>query len=72
MFINKLRVSVAVGWQVDPSVVAFLKSHCTLNIYMLTSKNVKVPGHFTVVCSVAKLLIWSEAEGDLVVRETSI
>ena len=29
-------------------------------------------GHFTVVCLVAKPLIWSEAEGDLVVIETSI
>ena len=29
-------------------------------------------GHFTVVNSVAKPLIWSEAEGDLVVIETSI
>ena len=29
-------------------------------------------GHFTVVYLVAKPLIWSEAEGDLVVIETSI
>ena len=29
-------------------------------------------GHFTVVNLVAKPLIWSEAEGDLVVIETSI
>ena len=29
-------------------------------------------GHFTIVCLVAKPLIWSEAEGDLVVIETSI
>ena len=29
-------------------------------------------GHFTVVHLVAKPLIWSEAEGDLVVIETSI
>ena len=29
-------------------------------------------GHFTVVYIVAKPLIWSEAEGDLVVIETSI
>ena len=29
-------------------------------------------GHFTVANSVAKPLIWSEAEGDLVVIETSI
>ena len=29
-------------------------------------------GHFTVVYLVAKLLIWSEAEGDLVVLETRI
>ena len=29
-------------------------------------------GHFTVVYSVAKPLFWSEAEGDLVVIETSI
>ena len=28
--------------------------------------------YFTVVCLVAKPLIWSEAEGDLVVIETSI
>ena len=29
-------------------------------------------GHFTVVFLVAKPLIWSEADGDLVVIETSI
>ena len=29
-------------------------------------------GHFAVVYSVAKPLIWSEAEGDLVVIENSI
>ena len=29
-------------------------------------------GHFTVVYLVAKPLIWSEAEGDLVVIETCI
>ena len=29
-------------------------------------------GHFTVVYSVAKPLIWSEAEGDLVVIQTRI
>ena len=29
-------------------------------------------GHFTVVYLVAKPFIWSEAEGDLVVIETSI
>ena len=29
-------------------------------------------GHFTVMYLVAKPLIWSEAEGDLVVIETSI
>ena len=29
-------------------------------------------GHFTVVYLVAKPLIWSETEGDLVVIETSI
>ena len=29
-------------------------------------------GHFTVVYLVAKPLIWSEAEGDLVVLETRI
>ena len=29
-------------------------------------------GHFTVVYFVAKPLIWSEAEGDLVVLETRI
>ena len=32
----------------------------------------KVIGHFTVMYLVAKPLIWSEAEGDLVVIETSI
>ena len=31
-----------------------------------------VIGNFTVVYLVAKLLIWSEAEGDLVVIETNI
>ena len=31
-----------------------------------------VIGHFTVVYLVAKPLIWSEAEGDLVVLETRI
>ena len=31
-----------------------------------------VKGDFTVVYLVAKLLIWSEAEGDLVVIETNI
>ena len=36
-----------------------------------TVKKQKI-GHFTVVCLVAKPLIWSEAEGDLVVIETSI
>ena len=35
-------------------------------IFMLTI------GHFTVVYLVAKPLIWSEAEGDLVVLETRI
>ena len=29
-------------------------------------------GHFTVVYLIAKPLIWCEAEGDLVVTETSI
>ena len=29
-------------------------------------------GHFTVMYLVAKPLIWSEAEGDLVVIETSV
>ena len=33
---------------------------------------VSLIGHFTVVYLVAKPLIWSEAEGDLVVIETSI
>ena len=32
----------------------------------------KTIGHFTVVYLVAKPLIWSEAEGDLVVLETRI
>ena len=32
----------------------------------------KTIGHFTVVYLAAKPLIWSEAEGDLVVIETSI
>ena len=36
-----------------------------------TSKTVRI-GHFTVVYLIAKPLIWSEAEGDLVVIETSI
>ena len=36
-----------------------------------TSKTVTV-GHFTVVYLIAKPLIWSEAEVDLVVIETSI
>ena len=39
----------------------------------LASHPVRVAiGHFTVVCLVAKPLIWSEAEGDLVVLETRI
>ena len=33
---------------------------------------VQIIGHFTVVYLVAKPLIWSEAEGDLVVLETRI
>ena len=36
-----------------------------------TSKTVRI-GHFTVVYLIAKPLIWSEAEVDLVVIETSI
>ena len=36
------------------------------------NSNRLIIGHFTVVCLVAKPLIWSEAEGDLVVIETSI
>ena len=34
--------------------------------------NLPIIGHFTVVYLVAKPLIWSEAEGDLVVLETRI
>ena len=33
---------------------------------------IHVIGHFTVVYLVAKPLVWSEAEGDLVVLETRI
>ena len=36
-----------------------------------TSKTVRI-GHFTVVYLIAKPLIWSEAEVDLIVIETSI
>ena len=38
----------------------------------LRNKGAQGIGHFTVVYLVAKPLIWSEAEGDLVVIETSI
>ena len=34
--------------------------------------SVSIIGHFTIVYLVAKPLIWSEAESDLVVIETSI
>ena len=37
-----------------------------------TIENRLPKGHFTVVYLVAKPLIWSEAEGNLVVIETSI
>ena len=37
----------------------------------LTTQSDKI-GHFTVMYLVAKPLFWSEAEGDLVVLETSI
>ena len=47
----------------------------TLHVFLVTS-NHKSTSHtrayFTVVFLVAKPLIWSEAEGDLVVIETSI
>ena len=35
-------------------------------------KDFRAIGHFTVVYLVARPLIWSEAEGDLVMIETSI
>ena len=38
----------------------------------ITNQKFRRIGHFTVVYLVAKPLIWSEAEGDLVVIETSI
>ena len=38
----------------------------------LSGHHLCVIGHFTVVYLVAKPLIWSEAEGDLVVLETRI
>ena len=40
--------------------------------YSITQQEVNNIGHFTVVYLVAKPFIWSEAEGDLVVIETSI
>ena len=42
--------------------------HCWCSIPLVK----QAIGHFTVVYLVAKPLIWSEAEGDLVVIETSI
>ena len=46
---------------------------CTKIVRLLHHNLVlKAIGHFTVVYLVAKPLIWSEAEGDLVVIETSI
>ena len=38
----------------------------------LPSKQTLITGHFVVVYLVAKPLIWSEIEGDLVVIETTI
>ena len=42
------------------------------NIFVAFSNLIPTIGHFTVVYLVAKPFIWSEAEGDLVVIETSI
>ena len=46
----------------------------TLHVFLVTSNHKSTShtrAHFTVVFLVAKPLIWSEAEGDLVVMETS-
>ena len=46
----------------------------TLHVFLVTSNHKSTShtrAHFTVVFLVAKPLIWSEAEGDLVVIETS-
>ena len=43
-----------------------------ITVFVFLARINKSIGHFTVVCLVAKPLIWSEAEGDLVVIETSI
>ena len=46
----------------------------TLHVFLVTSNHKSTShtrAHFTVVFLVAKPLIWSEAEGDLVVLETS-
>ena len=46
----------------------------TLHVFLVTSNHKstsRTRTHFTVVFLVAKPLIWSEAEGDLVVIETS-
>ena len=46
----------------------------TLHVFLVTSNHKSAShtrAHFTVVFLVAKPLIWSEAEGDLVVIETS-
>ena len=47
-------------------------TYVSIGRYIITLRQSPVIGHFTVVCLVAKPLIWSEAEGDLVVIETSI
>ena len=46
--------------------------HDKKKIVLFEAWNGSTKGHFTVVYLVAKPLIWSEAEGDLVVIETSI
>ena len=46
------------------------KCGCDLEVPVLKEQFVELIGHFTVVYLVAKPLIWSEAEGDLVVLET--
>ena len=46
----------------------------TLHVFLVTSNHKSTShtrAHFTVVFLVAKPFIWSEAEGDLVVLETS-
>ena len=42
------------------------------SVKCIKSVSYELIGHFTVVYLVAKPLIWSEAEGDLVVLETRI